>query len=119
MPFLQAPLFDREMVGVEMLERFGQRVFGDTDPAAILHRGKPIEIKKEGGKYALYIRLPFVEKDRLQVWTRGDELVVQVDNQRRHLVLPRSLAARSVVGAAFREERLRVAFGDKEAHGPK
>jgi hypothetical protein len=52
------------------------------------------------------------------VWTRGDELVVQVDNQRRHLVLPRSLASRPVVGAAFKEERLRVAFGDKEAHGP-
>ena len=121
LPFFEAPLFDREMVGVEMLDVFGRRVFGETDPAAVLHRGKPIEVKKEAGKYALYIRLPFVEKDRLQVWTRGDELVVQVDNQRRHLVLPRSLAARPVVGAAFREERLRVAFGEKEtkeAHGP-
>ena len=37
-------------------------------------------------------------------------------NQRRHLVLPRSLTSRPVTGAAFKEERLRVAFGDKEAH---
>jgi arsenite-transporting ATPase len=117
LPFLEAPLFDREMVGVDMLDVFGQKVFGERDPAALLHRDKPIEIKKEGRSYALYIRLPFVEKDRLQVWTRGDELVVQVDNQRRHLVLPRSLTSRPVLGAAFKEERLRVAFGDKEAHG--
>ncbi len=117
LPFLEAPLFDREMVGVEMLDVFGQKVFGGQDPAAVLHRERPIEVKKEGRSYALYIRLPFVEKDRLQVWTRGDELVVQVDNQRRHLVLPRTLTSRPVLCAAFKEERLRVAFGDKEAHG--
>jgi len=117
LPFLEAPLFDREMVGTEMLDLFGRKVFGEKDPAAVLHRERPIEIKKEGRSYALYVRLPFVEKERLQVWTRGDELVLQVDNQRRHLVLPRSLTSRPVTGAAFKEDRLRVAFGEKEAHG--
>jgi arsenite-transporting ATPase len=114
LPFFEAPLFDREVVGVEMLETFGARVFAATDPAAVLYRDKPIEVKKEGRHYALYVRLPFVDKERLQVWTRGDELVIQVDNQRRHLLLPRTLAGRAVSGAALSDERLRVAFGDKE-----
>jgi len=114
LPFLKAPLFDREMVGTEMLDEFGRRVFADQDPTAVLYQGRPIEVKKEKGAYALYIRLPFAEKDRIQVWTRGDELVVQVDNQRRHLMLPRTLAGRSVASAAFLEHRLRVSFGDKE-----
>jgi HSP20 family molecular chaperone IbpA len=72
-------------------------------------------VKKEGRAYALYLRLPFAEKDRIQVFARGDELVVQVDNQRRHLVLPRTLAGRPVEQAAFVDKRLRVAFGKKEA----
>ena len=114
LPFLKAPLFDREMVGTEMLDEFGRRVFADQDPTAVLYQGRPIEVKKEKGAYALYIRLPFAEKDRIQVWTRGDELVVQVDNQRRQLMLPRTLAGRSVASAAFLEHRLRVSFGDKE-----
>ena len=114
LPFFKAPLFDREMVGTEMLDEFGRRVFADQDPTAVLYQGKPIEVKKERGAYALYIRLPFAEKDRIQVWTRGDELVVQVDNQRRHLMLPRTLAGRAVASAAFLEHRLRVAFGEKE-----
>ena len=114
LPFFKAPLFDREMVGTEMLDEFGRRVFADQDPTAVLYQGKPIEVKKEKGAYALYIRLPFAEKDRIQVWTRGDELVVQVDNQRRHLMLPRTLAGRSVASAALLEHRLRVSFGDKE-----
>jgi arsenite-transporting ATPase len=114
LPFFEAPLFDREMVGVEMLDIFGQRVFGKTDPTLVLYKDKPIEIRKERGGYALYVRLPFAEKDRINVWARGDELSIQVDNQRRHFVLPRTLAGRPVQGAAFEEQRLRVAFGAKE-----
>jgi arsenite-transporting ATPase len=102
------------MVGLGLLEQFGRDVFGEADPTAVLFREKPVEVKKEGAGYALYIRLPFAEKDKIQVWTRGDELVVQVDNQRRHVSLPRTLAARRLEGAAFRDRRLRVAFGAKE-----
>ena len=76
-----------------------------------------MEVRKEGRGYALYLRLPFAEKDKIQVWTRGEELVVQVANQRRHILLPRTLAARRLEGAAFQEQRLRVGFGAKEDHG--
>ena len=64
-------------------------MFGDQDPSAVFFREKPVDVRKEGGGYAMYIRLPFAEKDRIQVWTQGDELVVPVDNQRRHILLPR------------------------------
>jgi hypothetical protein len=50
------------------------------------------------------------------VWTRGEDLVVQVDNHRRHILLPRTLTSRRVEGAAFADQRLRVAFGEKEEH---
>ena len=115
LPFFEAPLFDREMVGTDMLAEFGERVFGKTDPTGVLHRERPMEIRKKGRGYVMSLRLPFAEKDRIQVWTRGDELVVQVDNQRRHLVLPRTLAGRDVESAAFEEQWLRVKFGRKEA----
>jgi arsenite-transporting ATPase len=115
LPFYQARLFDREMVGMTLLEQLGRDVFGEADPTAVLFPGeKPIEVRKEGAGYALYMRLPFAAKDRIQVWTRGEELVVQVDNQRRHVALPRTLASRRLEGAAFQEQRLRVAFGAKE-----
>jgi arsenite-transporting ATPase len=115
LPCFEAPLFDREMVGTRMLSEFGERVFGKTDPTLVLHRERPMEIRKKGPGYVLSLRLPFAEKDRIQVWTRGDELVVQVDNQRRHLILPRTLSGRGVEGAAFADQWLRVTFGRKEA----
>jgi arsenite-transporting ATPase len=114
LPLLKARLFDREMVGLPLLEEMGRHVFGDSDPTVVMFKERPVEVKKEGNGYALYIRLPFAEKDRIEVWTRGDELVVQVDNQRRHVALPRTLASRRLEGAAFKDQRLRVAFGEKE-----
>jgi len=117
LPMFEARLFDREMVGVKLLEAFGHDVFGDRDPTDVFYREKPLEVKKEGTGYALYLRLPFAEKDKIQVLTHGEELIVQVDNQRRHLVLPRSLASRRLTGAAFEKQRLRVGFGEKEDDG--
>jgi arsenite-transporting ATPase len=114
LPLLTARLFDREMVGLELLEEMGRHVFGDSDPTAIFFKEKPVEVKKEGKGYGLYFRLPFAEKDKIQVWTRGEDLVVQVDNQRRHMLLPRTLASRRLLGAAFAGQRLRVGFGEKE-----
>jgi arsenite-transporting ATPase len=117
LPFFEARLFDREMVGLDLLRTFARDVFGDEDPTGVFYRDRPMEVRKEGKGYVLYIRLPFAQKDRIQVFTHGEELVVQVDNQRRHLLLPRSLASRRLVGARFEDQRLRVTFGEKEDHG--
>jgi arsenite-transporting ATPase len=116
LPFFQARLFDREMVGVPLLDEMAREVFGDRDPASVFYEERPIEVRKEGKGYAMYIRLAFAEKDRIQVWTKGEELVVSVDNQRRHILLPRSLASRRLLGAAFKQHHLRVEFGEKERH---
>jgi len=116
LPFLEARLFDREMVGLPLLEEFGRAVFADQDPTAVMYKERPLEIKKEGRCYALYLRLPFAEKDRIQVWARGEELILQVDNHRRHVLLPRALAYREVEKAAYADGRLRVSFGERVRH---
>jgi arsenite/tail-anchored protein-transporting ATPase len=118
LPFFQARLFDREMVGLKLLDDFAGEVFGDKDPTTVFFQGdRPVEVKKEGKGYALYIRMPFAEKEDLQVWTHGEDLVVSVKNQRRNILLPRTLASRRLLGAALVEGRLRVAFGEREDHG--
>ncbi|MCM2255487.1 MAG: ArsA family ATPase [Vicinamibacteria bacterium] len=116
LPFLEARLFDREMVGLPRLSEFAREVFDSLDPAAVMHEERPVEVKREGRFYALYVRLPFAEKDSIDVHASGEDLVIQVDNQRRTLLLPRTLAGRRVTGATFRDRRLRVAFGERMRH---
>ncbi len=116
LPLLEARLFDREMVGLDRLKEFAEAVFGDDDPTRVYFKDRPMRIKKEGDGYALYLRLPFADRDKLDVWTAGDELIVSINNQRRNVALPRSVATRKLEGAAFRDGHLRIAFGKREDH---
>jgi arsenite/tail-anchored protein-transporting ATPase len=119
LPFFEARLFEEEMVGLRLLREFGRDVFRDTDPTAVLHEERPLEIRKEGRGYALYLRLPFARKEDIQVFIRGEELLIQVLSQRRRIVLPRTLQSRTLQGASYVDRRLRVAFGGKERHAEK
>jgi arsenite-transporting ATPase len=99
-----------ELVGVEALRGFGERVYGDLDPAAVLHQGQPLTITKRGTRTTLSVELPFADRDDLELGRRGDELLVKVGPYRRAITLPDSLRRRAVVDASLKQGRLKVVF---------
>jgi arsenite/tail-anchored protein-transporting ATPase len=109
-PILTARLFDREMVGIELLEKMGQEVYGDTDVAEVLHTEEPIRIRKRGTSYVLQMRLPFVERSDLDVHRKGDELFVKVGQYKRSLILPQTLQRLTIREASFVDDHLEVRF---------
>ncbi len=119
-PVLTAKLFDEEMVGVSLLERMGDEVYGAVEdeaaggPLAVLHRDEPIRVRKRGTSYVLSLRLPFVEKADLDINRKADELFVKVGNWKRNLILPLALQRLEVQEAAFHEDRLDIRFAKGE-----
>src|SRR3954452_3584677 len=59
LPILTARLFDREMVGIPLLEEMGEEVYDADDATRILYREDPIRVRKVPGGYLLSMRLPF------------------------------------------------------------
>jgi arsenite/tail-anchored protein-transporting ATPase len=113
-PILTARLFEQEIVGSELLEELGAEVYGDRDASAILHRDQPIRVRKRGPYYVLSMRLPFVQRDSLDIHRKGDELYVRVGSYKRSLVLPHALQRLDVRQARFVDEGLEVRFAEKE-----
>ena len=109
-PILTARLFDREMVGIELLEGMGEEVYGERNPMDILHREDPIRIRKRGTSYVLSMRLPFASRDDLDVHRRGDELFVRVGSFKRNLILPQTLQRLVIREASFVQDHLEVRF---------
>src|SRR5437868_14834473 len=70
-PILTARLFDREMVGVDLLGDMGREAYGDLDPVAILHREEPMRVRKRGDSYVLSLRLPFAERSDREAVRKG------------------------------------------------
>jgi arsenite/tail-anchored protein-transporting ATPase len=110
-PILSARLFDREMVGVSLLEEMGNEVYGDLDAAEILYRDEPIRVRKRGTGYVMTMRLPFASRDDMDIHRRGEELFVRVGAYKRNLILPQSLKRMTVREANFAGDQLEILFG--------
>jgi arsenite-transporting ATPase len=115
LPILTVPLFDQEVVGLKMLRRMADSIYGDGDPTQVYYVGLAQRVEKNGTAYTLTIPLPFVSKEEVQL-TRSsfDELIIHIGNYKRNLLLPRVLSGLEVVGAKHQEDELAVRFEGKE-----
>ena len=111
LPMLKAGFRKGEVVGIEALRSLGEDIFSDIEPTAVLVDEKPVNIGQDDGRYVLSMRLPFVSKDGLGVWVRGDELVVRISNFKRNLILPHALASRDLNEVRMDGDLLEVYFG--------
>jgi arsenite-transporting ATPase len=112
-PVLCAPYFDQEVVGAQMLDRLGTALFGERDPAAVLHDALVQEIEVLDNGARLRLELPFTRKSEISLKQRGLELIVGVDGQRRTIALPTALSALRATAAKFEDGALEVSFSDK------
>jgi arsenite/tail-anchored protein-transporting ATPase len=110
LPLLRAPFFEQEVVGPPMLDRLGEALFAEADPAAVLHDRLSQELVADEAGAELRLELPFADKGDIALKKVGLELVVSVNGHKRTIVLPTSLAASRPSGARFDEGRLVVRF---------
>jgi arsenite-transporting ATPase len=115
LPILTVPLYDREIVGMELLDILGEELYREADPAAVLHEEDPVAVRKHAGGYVLSLRLPFTEKADIDLMRKGEDLYVKVGPYKRAIMLPTSLARLEIVDAAFEGSRLNVTFRKPEA----
>ncbi len=110
LPIFKAPLFQQEMVGLDMLRQMAGAIYGESDPTRVLYQGQTQTIAPVNGGYDLRLRLPLVDRSQVDLGRFGDELVIDVGNFRRNLILPRSLAGLDVARAGFDDDTLVVHF---------
>lgn len=114
LPVLTAPLFEEEVVGMPMLRRMAEAIYGERDPSQIFFHGHPYQISREDGRYVLRLRLPFARKEELELSRRGDELHIRAGQHRRNLMLPRAMMGLTVERAQLEDGELRVYWTSSE-----
>src|SRR5207245_935976 len=112
-PIFNVPLFDREVVGEEMLGRMAEAIYGEDDPSRRFATSNPQRIDKDGADYVLALKVPFVDKAAVDLSRHNGDLYVTVGNYRREITLPRVLERRETVGASIQNGELRVRFAPK------
>lgn len=109
-PIKNIKLFNKELVGLQLLEQMGKDLYGNEDPTKIYYSGTPIRITREKNQYTLNLQLPFTEKRDIDLYHKGDELILKVGNQKRSIVLPIALIDKSIVEAKYVDDTLKIKF---------
>jgi arsenite-transporting ATPase len=113
-PILQAPYFDREVVGPEALDRLGDALFGDVRAQDVLHTGLARELELTEDEARLRIAVPLTTREDVALRRAGDELVVEVAGRRRTVLLPPAIAHYRPTGAVLRDGVLDVTLRPPE-----
>ncbi len=112
-PITEVPLFDDEVVGIAMLRRVGEKVYGDLNPLDIFFNENPIDIKKvSDGHYKVRVRLPFMENMGLEpkILKLGDDLTIRIGDYQKIVALPIFLAGMDSTGASYEDKWLSIDF---------
>ncbi|WP_051472263.1 ArsA family ATPase [Patulibacter minatonensis] len=118
LPILQAPYFDREVVGTDALDRLGDALYAGVHPEDVLHVGlsRELEVDEDGAR--LRIAVPLADREDVSLRRAGDELVVEVGGRRRAVLLPPAIAHYRPTGASLRDGVLDVTLSPPAAPDP-
>jgi arsenite-transporting ATPase len=112
-PIAEVPLFESEVVGLEMLRKVGAKVYEDKNPLDVFFKEDPINISKvSDGHYKVRVRLPFMENMGMEpkILKMGDDLTIRIGDYQKIVALPIFLAGMESTGASFEDKWLSIDF---------
>ncbi len=113
-PLFPVSMFRDEVLGYESLRSLAGQIYGGKNPLDRFFEGEPYNLFKEDGEYRLVMRLPFLMKKDVELSRVSDELIVRVGSFKRHVLLPRQVAAAKAVRARMEDRHLHIHFrGEK------
>lgn len=114
-PILKVPMLSDQVVGIAGLSKLAKEIYGSLNPEQILYADTPYTFRKVGEDYFLDIKIPFLTKKEVELSKRNEELIVRIGGFKRHVLLPRNIAARQPSGAKVEQDKVVIKFGGK--HG--
>jgi arsenite-transporting ATPase len=117
LPILRVPHRGQEVFGTERLAQVADALYADHAPGDVLHDEPTFDIQEaesngQGDAYVVRIRLPFADETEVDARQFGDQLVVQVANQRRNYTLPNFLSYYTLTDHTLADGWLRARFNE-------
>jgi len=113
-PIFPVNLFQNEPLGRESLKKLSAGVYGDHDPTEHFYKERPYEFLQKEGQFFIRIKLPFITKGEIELNRIAEEMVIRIGAFRRHILLPRHIAAYKDVKARMDGDYLNIIFGGKK-----
>jgi arsenite-transporting ATPase len=110
----RAGLMPREVLGKATLVRLAADLFGKEDPTQVFSLESPMRIYDEDGSSILSVKLPFLMNQNVELYTRGDNLTLQLGAFKKSISLPYVMTNKKVLSAEWVEGWLKIKFEGEE-----
>ncbi|GJM36215.1 MAG: arsenic-transporting ATPase [Saprospiraceae bacterium] len=89
LPILKVQHQGQEVFGMEQLETISNSLYEGKNASDVLYLDKPYEVIENSKGYFFKTRLPFVVESDIELQKFGDELIINIGNRRKSIMLPR------------------------------
>lgn len=108
---MTAYLMPEELNGTAALKQMADMIYGDSDPIESYAKTSPMRFESVDGIDYLYVSMPFVEKDEIELFKTNDNtILIQVGSHKRTVSLPATLRDAKMLGADFKDQTLIIRF---------
>ncbi len=110
LPVLECPLAPSGPRDIDALAGLAGAVYGERDPAAVLHAAPGHSFSHDGDYYRLSLSLPYARREDLQLEQLKDAIAVHLNGRRCLLTLPPEVRYREADSWSFNGRTLTVSF---------
>ena len=112
-PIFPVSLLQAEPLGKEGLTKLAEDIYGERDPTDHFFKDWPYEFSQEQGRAGIKMKLPYITKEEVEIHRLPEEIVIRIGGFKRHILLPRRLAAYKETTARMDKGYLHITFGGK------
>lgn len=115
LPIFRVKFFEKEIGGIKDLSTLAQECFGSDNPLKVYHKEKPVTFSRKNGVSTISIHLPGIKKEEVDLWIKGEELILKVKNFQRNILLPHNFVNMEINTARMERENLMITFARKKS----
>lgn len=89
LPIFKVPHQGKEVFGMELLKEIGSVIYKNINPLDVFHLEKPLEVIDIENGYQVKLKIPFIKENDFELDKFGDELIINLQNRRKNVFLPK------------------------------
>ena len=89
LPIFKSNHFGEEVFGMKKLEKLATSLYGEFNPEEVLLKEDLLEVESIDKGYQIKMKIPHLDASAISLEKFGDELVININNQRRNYFLPK------------------------------
>lgn len=89
LPIFKVGHVGEEVFGIDLLNQIGNIIYSGEDPTQIYHLESPFEVEDIENGYKVKMKIPFIHDNDFKLKKFGDELIINIKNQRKSVFLPK------------------------------